>query len=398
MRSQPFRSLTCLIVSGVACMAAADAHAQVAMHAYYGTTHAHTGSQNNHGTDDAGPAEIFETARANGYDFLFLTEHSGPSGPTDPAGYFKGALATARLYSEDGAFAAFAGYEFSENGGDGDSDHGHLTGFGTSTFVSAAEPGMGFGTFLELMATTLQPWPGMIGYNHPPAGGHPASAVGLLTPERRDAVVMTEVMNGVTPSISANKTYFRAMINQLDRGWRIAPTCGQDGHGLYRLKLVETPAKPTCRTAVLAPRLTRWNVLNALENRRMFATWGTNLDVRYKVNGKWMGAEIGTPDTANFEIVVNDPDSTRPSDRITRIEVVGQGGVVLASQTFDAHQATWSTVVPRNGHAYMLVRVFTAAYPEPSATQDKGYNFAAVAAPVWFNAPRPLRPGFYYYN
>ena len=111
-----------------------------------------------------------------------------------------------------------------------------------------------------------------------------------------------------------------------------------------------------------------------------------------------MGAEIGTPDTTSVEIVVNDPDSTRPSDRITRIEVVGQGGVVLASQAFDSHQATWSPVVPRNGHAYMLVRVFTAAYPEPSSTQDRGYNFAAVAAPIWFNAPRPLRPGFHYYN
>src|SRR5262245_27148781 len=76
----------------------------VPMQVYFGTTHFHTGAFNDHGEDNSTPQDIFETAKANNFDFLVLTEHSGPSGPTDPVAYYADARAQAAAATQDDVF------------------------------------------------------------------------------------------------------------------------------------------------------------------------------------------------------------------------------------------------------------------------------------------------------
>lgn len=109
--------------------------------------------------------------------------------------------------------------------------------------------------------------------------------------------------------------------------------------------------------------------------RRMFSTTDTSLDVRYTANGQWMGAEIGSPNSVTFDIDVQDPDTAVTGDRVTKVEIIGEGGVLLDSQSFSSHSATWSPSVAAGDNSYMLVRVFTDERSQPTA----------LAAPVWLD-------------
>src|SRR3954454_10860436 len=99
---------------------------------YLGTTHAHSGYSGDHaktvatkfngGVADYGrhtPAEIFAKARANGYDFYFMTDHSSPEqNEFYKNGFTDEHWAATREQAEKATtadFVAMCGYEFSRN-------------------------------------------------------------------------------------------------------------------------------------------------------------------------------------------------------------------------------------------------------------------------------------------
>ena len=345
------------------------------MNTYFGTTHAHTGAENDHGVDSSTSDQVFATAKSYGYNFIFLTEHAGPTGPADPQTYYANAQAQADAYSENEKFIGLAGYEYSENGGDGDSDSGHMTGWGTQEFVNAMAPGMKFSSFYDLLlANSNLPRPVLAGFNHPIATGHAASVPSLLTPERRELVVMSETSNKVGFNQTEETEYYNAYVAELDRGWRVGPTCGLDTHGLTSLKQMETSTKKPCRTGLLAPSLSKETLIDAFKQRRIYSTRDSNMLVSYSVNNLWMGSKVGKPTDASFAINVSDPDTSATSDKIKKIEVIGKGGVVLASQNFDAHTVSWQPTVSVTSNSYMFIRVFNG----------ERTTHTAVAAPVWF--------------
>lgn len=346
----------------------------VPMNIYYGTTHMHTGAHNDHGGDSSTALNIFQTAKANGFNFVVLTEHSGPTGPTDPAAYYADAQAQAAATTEDGKFVGLAGYEYSENSGDGDSDSGHMTGWGTEDFVNAAAPGMNFNAFLNYLVSQSTSRTVFAGFNHPPATGHAASAPALLTPERRAQVVMTEAQRNVGYNATDESNYYKGMVAALDRGWQVAPTCGLDGHGLFAVKQQETSTKKPCRAGVLAPELTRDSLLAAFHDRRIYTSRDANMRIKTSVNGYWMGSEIPKPATASFNIQVSDPNTGTSADKIKKVEVIGNTGKILATKTFNAHSVTWNPNVTVGTNTYMFVRVFNG---------ERSVH-TAVAAPVWF--------------
>lgn len=384
--SSKFTTLTVRVTTGLAMLAigvlfsmtntktVAATPVTTPMNIYYGTTHTHTGAYNDHGTDTSGPLEIFTTAKANGFNFVVLTEHSGPTGPADPATYYADAQAQAAAATVDGSFVGLAGYEYSENSGDGDSHSGHMTGWGTEAFVDASAPGMNFNTFMDYLVSQSATRQVFGGFNHPPATGHAASTSSFLTPERRTNMVMSEVQRNVGYNATDESNYYKGYVAELDRGWRVAPTCGLDGHGLFAMKQQETSTKKPCRAGVLAPDLTHDTLLSAFHNRHMFTTRDVNMQVKYSVNDYWMGSEIDKPATASFTINASDPNTGTTADKIKKIEVIGNGGQILATKTFNSHSVTWSPNVNVGANTYMFVRVFNG---ERSA-------HTAVAAPVWF--------------
>ena len=346
------------------------------MNIYFGTTHMHTGCCNNHGEANmATAAQVFTAAKANPtrFDFMFLTEHSGSTGPAsvpmDPATFYANTIRTAMSLT-DSTFVGFVGFEYSDNDGGGGVGSGHMTAANTADFMTADGPSNASTLEDYLVRQAAAGRPAYGGFNHPDATGHPGAAAALLTPARREVIVMNEVHNSYESG--ADATHFQSLIAALDHGWRVAPTCGLDGHGTFRA--ADTRPEPgPCRTGVLAPSLTRADLDAAFMARRFYSSRDINMRVSYTANGFWMGSQIGTPTTVAFDISVSDPDTGNAADKIKRIDILTDGGAMVSTRTFDAHSVTWRVSVPANNHHYFLLRIFNG----------ERTTYTAATAPVW---------------
>jgi hypothetical protein len=88
---------------------------------------------------------------------------------------------------------------------------------------------------------------------------------------------MIEVIN------SNNKLHYAAFVNALDKGWTVSPVCGNDNHGLWGI------TRHTSRTFVLAADRTKAAILDAMKDRRTYASLDKNLRCTYTVNTPFRG-------------------------------------------------------------------------------------------------------------
>lgn len=340
---------------------------------YHGSTHNHTGCCNDHGeADKATPTDIFNTAKQNGFDFLFLTEHTNPRSVSDPATIAgMGTNATTwfntvkslAVSTSTSSFVGFAGVET------GDPGSNHMTIVNQEDFYFAEAPAANINYMVSQRNKGL---PVFGNFNHPGAGGHGGSSASNINTVSREAMAFSGVQYGNSDS-GRDGAGYSAYLVHLDRGWRVGPTCELDGHGKFRLVDWNESRIDTCRIGVLAPSLTRANLNDAFANRRFFVARDTNMEVRYTANGQWMGSKIGKPSSVNFDIDIKDPSTTRAVDKIKKVEIITEAGAVVATKTFDAHEVSWDISVPANGKKYFFVRIFNGEYT---------YQ-AAVTAPVW---------------
>lgn len=346
-----------------------------AYNVYFGLTHAHTDASASHGDLNAGPQYFeentpdlhFEAAKACGMDFYFITDHSQYSNTFTPERW-NNMLVQANNYTVNGEFVAIRGFEFSEN----DSPKGHMNIYNTNSYISAADPGVNFPYMYDWLASQRLITPNAIaGFNHPSVSDF--NNFGYLTEERREMVTTIEVINAVNPKVDGKiigTLHYEGFLEALKKGWRVSPRAGGDGH------LVMAIPKFTYRTGILATELTRDAILEAMANRRTYATFDDNLEAWYTVNGKIMGSVFtGNPTTFNFSITVSDPDTGDNNDRINKIEILKDNGVV--AQTYNpapSHSVTWNTTINDSTSKYFFVRIWTVGKTD-SAT--------AFLAPVW---------------
>jgi hypothetical protein len=107
-----------------------------------------------------------------------------------------------------------------------------------------------------------------------------------------------------------------------------------------------------------------------------------NLQCTYSVNGAIMGSTLKRPEMLNFEVNVSDPDTTNPKDKITKIDIVKDGGVVVESYTPPpGYSVQWRTSITDAASKFFFVRVWTAGGGDaPNADPAKP---VAWLAPVW---------------
>lgn len=351
------------------------------MNIYFGSTHNHTGTTNDHGQDTSDVNEVLSTAKAKDFDWMLVTEHSGASGPTSQGisatTFYNDVKARVAQYT-DATFVAIEGAEFSDNDTCNGIKEDHMTAAATDTFPNPDGCASNGATLMDSIYQQTQAGrKAFAGFNHPGAGGHAAATADKLTANRRQVTVMSEVMNGVFDVEGSDNGNYQGFIKHLDTGWRVAPVCGLDGHGLFRINSpAEAPGKYFCRTGALMPSLSRANLIDSFLARSLYASRDANLQVKYKVNTQWMGSIIGTPATLNFDITISDPDTGVATDKIKKIEIMtsgGTSGTVVQSQTFDSHSVSWQPSVPANGKKYFFIRVYNGEHT----------SFTAVAAPVW---------------
>ena len=125
-------------------------------------------------------------------------------------------------------------------------------------------------------------------------------------------------------------------------------------------------------TAVIAPELTREAIIQALRERRCYATTGARMVLDFRVNGHGMGEEITTaaPDVAVTARVLG-------AAPLARLEVVCNGSAVLSQSATDRVATLSETLtLSEEQTSYLYLR----------ATQSDGH--VAWSSPIWVSLPQ----------
>jgi len=163
----------------------------------------------------------------------------------------------------------------------------------------------------------------------------------------------------------------------LDAGWHVMPSANSDTHDADWIIGHEM------RTVLLAEELTRDCLYDAMRACRGYATLDKNLRVEFTLDGAVMGSNLSDPDgsyTAWIRIV--DPDGATQEgaafDEITLVEIVTDGGVVIASLPTSGTEVEWTVTLDSPDSRYFFVRVTTA-----SPLNEDAPGVTAWTAPVW---------------
>jgi hypothetical protein len=111
----------------------------------------------------------------------------------------------------------------------------------------------------------------------------------------------------------------------------------------------------------LAADKTKASILDAMKHRRTYASLDRDIQCRYAVNGTIMGSTLNCPKTFRFSIVVQDPDTSNPNDKITKIDIVKDGGAIVQTYTpTPAYSVRWKPTITDSTSKFFFVRVWDA--------------------------------------
>ncbi|HVV00375.1 MAG TPA: hypothetical protein VHH88_03370 [Verrucomicrobiae bacterium] len=316
------------------------------------------------------PSAHYKIAKACGYDFYVATDHSQestfqPVSPTNATWMAAGREAAA---ATDKNFVALRGYEHSEN--NGPNGKGHLNVINSAEYLNALAKGVDLPRLYDWLKTVPPNGEGPVvaSFNHP--GRDQYNDWAYRDPQITEIITLLEVIN------SNNKIHYDGFVRALDKGWKVSPVCGNDNHGFWGIR------NYTSRTFVLATNLTKPGILEAMKHRRTYASLDTNLRCEYYVNGAVMGSTLDKPSVFNFEITVSDPDTAKPADKITKLDIVTDHGAVAETyQPTPAYSIRWSPTLNSTTSRYYFVRVWNAGGGD--ARDPKPSKPVAWLAPVW---------------
>src|SRR5450830_971962 len=328
---------------------------------YFGGIHSHTNLSDGTGT----PQQAYDSAKVAGADFMAVTDHSnwfdGDSATVaaDLAGGPSTEWATLKAAADannvPGTFVGIAGYEMTWSGGPG-----HINTFNTVGYATRTHTAMTLTAYYAQLAQYPQ---SISQLNHPGTTFGTFDDFGHWTAEADAVVDLVEVGNGEGPVHGAgyfpSYQYYQMA---LDKGWHVAPSNNQDNHkGNWMFA-------NDARTVVLAPELTRDAIFEAIRQKRVYATEDKDLRVTYYLNGAVMGSSLDNPSTLDFSITFGDAETT---DIITKVSIIANGGVVVASTNPNTNQGTWNFTMPTDPYSFYYVRI------------DQADTDVAVTAPVW---------------
>jgi hypothetical protein len=319
------------------------------------------------------PSVHFALAKANGYDFYVSSDHSQEVSfhPTSATNINWIATHKQASAATDKNFVAIAGYEHSEN--DGPGGKGHFNVINSASYLNALEPGVDLKYYYKWLDTVSSyggEGPVVASFNHP--GPDQYDNWAFRDPKVTDIITMLEVINSNTT------IHYQGFLNALDAGWKVSPVAGNDNHGIMGISSQKS------RTFVLATSKTKLAILDAMKNRRTYASLDQNIQCRYTVNGQIMGSTLNSPTEFKFNIEINDPDTNNPKDKITRIDIVKDNGEIV--QTYNpppGYSVKWSPVINDSTNKFFFVRVWDAGggdAPQGKVTPDKPMTWLA---PVW---------------
>jgi hypothetical protein len=316
------------------------------MNFYFGNFHAHTSFSEGVGP----PTENLLWARdVAGFDFFAITDHAEQLNASE----WNDTATQADAVTEDGVFVALRGFEWSNP------LIGHSVVLDTTDRTSTITS-----PILSMFYDWVDSAQGLAQFNHP---GREADVFGNLAFDAKlsDNFFAIEVGNkddGITQG-----EYLPYYAKALDLGWRLAPTANQDCH---------TQQANSHRSVFVGLALTRAALLEAMKERRIYASEDPNMKVTFKLGDAWMGTRVSGAPPASFTIRVSDDEP------IVSLDLVSNGGTVVNTLTPPAGSmdVVWEPAVPSGTGKwyYLLVTATDVNDGEPPVQK-------AVTAPIWID-------------
>jgi len=307
------------------------------MHLYIGELHAHTTDSDGIGT----PEEAYNYARnVAKLDFFAVTDHSNSHSAEL---YADGHVALADRLNTPGRFVALYGYEQGYGASTGYS--GHLNSINSTVFTKNS---LYLYDYYQKMAETEG---AIVQFNHPGYSWGNFNEYAGIT-EEADSVVNLYEFKG--------SGYDNEWALCLSRGWHVSPMHNEDNH---------TGNWGTVNEAVgvvLAPSLTRQNIVEAMSMNRSYTTTDQSLKIYFSVNDTWMGGRLDAPSSLKVKVKL----TTEKRTGLGNIYIVAEDNIVVASvNAGTAREYEWELdLSPEYDYYYVKVN---------------GSSGFAVTAPVW---------------
>jgi hypothetical protein len=171
--------------------------------------------------------------------------------------------------------------------------------------------------------------PAIIQFNHPASMaqdygvlnfGSLAAVLSIAAPHVRTIQIINGPHSAQTTGNRITTVKWKTYLQYLNAGFRLAPTADQDNH------FITHGSSTDHRTAVLAPALTKADILDAIRQRRVYASQDKNLKVWFSINDQPLGSVVQMASATPLQIQVQlaDVDESGAAYRVSlRRDVVG---------------------------------------------------------------------------
>lgn len=309
---------------------------------YYGNLHAHTSFSDGVETPDARFAFMKSLANATDKaDFGGITDHFSSLTKEEWASN----IAAADKHNQDSDFVAMAGIEMSASPGE------QCT-YNFNAFNLAKPPSCPEyyawltknypGSFCQLNHTKDDDWGEFPGYK----------------PEYDSSCCLLEVYNA---GHGVSLVQYQKALNA---GWKV----GASGNGDYHSKQIFTSTG--IRTIVLAKKLTRADIFEAIHARRTYATMVKDVKMTYTINNLDMGTIAKASDFSSLQVAFT---IECPSTTITKLELWSNNNAVLQTVSPNAKTYSWNVNLPSKAGFYYVLATLGSS------------STTAVTSPIFLN-------------
>lgn len=358
---------------------------------YYGNIHAHSsysdGNKDEATTGYARPYQDFQYARhAQHIDFFGIAEHNHSQAGMQLASYAKGLL-EADSANITGTFVAMYGMEYGVIGPPG----GHLLLYGYNQLIgwesgnySVYNDKLNYSTLWPKIANTPGAFASMA---HPDVTDYDSIFFRPYNVTADSAIRTCAIRSGPAFSTDTNyndpstSSYESRYKDALKAGYHVGAILDHDNH----YTTFGTMAKS--RTVVLAPSLSRTEIMNAFRNRRTQSSDDWNVKVTFTINGHPLGSVFNDTANAQISISVTDPDLETVSNIKVNYGVPGSG--TAAAQLFSVNSVStynYTHTVPLNGSFYYYAVI-------TQADGDKIFT-----SPIWIKRVAILPVSLLYFS
>lgn len=326
---------------------------------------------------------------ANDMDFLGISDHNHNESLNMTMARWLAGNHEADSVNQDGVFVGMRGQEWGTiNGG------GHILIYGTQKLFGW-NPGV-YEVYVPksnytLLFDSVKKYNGF-GYLAHPSSDDYSNLINIPYNATWDSVIEGVSMKngpaltaGYTESNPSSTTYESYFHSLLKLGYHVAPVANQDNHHTNFGMLNQQ------RTAVLAPSLTRANIVDALRNRRAYATEDHNLQVRFEVGSHQMGEIFTQSGSVGFRVKATDVDASNLISSIQiRYGVPGSGSnptTLTSVSNVDSLIYTHAQPIGSTYYYYVLV---TETNGRRAWTAPMWITISTGPPPVAFNQLSPM--------